>query len=610
MVWAEETGQGLVFPRMTIISLAAKEYPENVYGSMDLSFAEASAEWHCGGTGRSLGREDFRKHKGLEDYMNTIFQYQDVTYSEPAAGWVDGVYYPRKEQREDGGSFLKEQDGLLVIGSRVFKEIEESGYGVYYYEESTRLTAVLDGSNYRVTAAFVNPLRQPYTFHIRVNNVVKEESVTVEPGEEKQVAFTACMTDGGCELCFAAGALSEIGSAVLEGEIYLKDISVEPEEEKVRREKPRLYLVSDSTVQSYEKYFYPQTGWGQVLYQFFQGAEEFREYPAEHCTYSLAKAYELPGLVIENRSIGGRSARSFYDEGKLDQILEVICPGDYMFVQFAHNDATAVRPNRYSSPEDFPFYIQRYIDACKRRGVQCVLVTPVAMRVPREGGRFTVSFGPYREKLMEMAREQGLPLLDLGGRSTAYLNQIGTEESKSLYLWLAEGEYPDGAYAAGVCDKGHLQEYGAKVYANMVARMLLEYDQDHSLDRLKALAAPVETQEIRKPERHAAASGNTQNRPADVVTNFVAQEVSVENGRGNFLLNWSPVEGAQLYHVYAKKKADLTFEIVRIVTKEEKESAATLPFAAEAGHLWEYYVTAVFENGSEGHASRTVAVQL
>lgn len=539
--------------------------------------------------------------------MNTIFEYQDVTYPAPAEGWVNGVYYPRREQRNSENRFLEERDGLLVLRSRVWREIEKSGYGVYYYEEGTRLATVLEGSNYSITAVFANPSPQPYSFHIRVNGIVKEEAVTVVPGEERKVVFTACMTDGTCEISFAAGALAEADSAVVTGEVFLRDITVEPEAEKPKREKPYLYLVSDSTVQSYEKHFYPQTGWGQVLYQFFKGAEEHREYPARHSTYSLARTYELPELVIENRSIGGRSARSFYDEGKLDQILEVICPGDFMFVQFAHNDATAIRPNRYIAPEEFPFFIQRYIDACKRRGVRCVLVTPVAMRVLGEDGRFSISFAPYREKLIEMAKEQGLPLLDLGGRSTAYLNQIGAEESKKLYLWFDEGEYPDGAYAAGVSDKAHLQEYGAKVYANMVVQMLLEYDGDRSLDLLKKLAAPAE--EIKKPVRRADAA-QKEAKPEDMVKNFVVQEISVENGRGSFLLNWTPVDGAEAYHVYAKRKADLTFEIVRTVTKEEKESAATLPFAAEAGYLWEYYVTAVFANGSEGHASRKADVQL
>ena len=538
--------------------------------------------------------------------MQTIFEYKDITYAAPASGWVDGVYYPRVPQERDGNSFLTEQNGLTKIASRAWKEIEETGYGIYYYEETSVLNTTLDGSNYEVEITLANPTNEAYTCHIRFNGIVKAEAVTVAAGEEKKIKLIACMTDSALSISFVAGALSELTDAVLTGEVYIKNIAITPEKPKQKQEKPTVYLVSDSTVQSYEKRFYPQAGWGQVLYQFFEGAGEYREYRAEHSTYSLCRTYELPNLIIENRSIGGRSAKSFYDEGKLDEVLEIICPGDYMFVQFAHNDATAIRPNRYIAPEDFPFYIQRYIDACKRRGVQIVLVTPVAMRTCGDGEEFHISFAPYREQMCMMAKEQDIPLLDLGAESTKYLNQIGAEESKNIYLWLAEGEYPDGAYAAGVSDKAHLQEYGAKVYANIVSRLIQEYDRDDKLDVLKALAAPK--QEIEKPKKSAV--GKVADRPADMVTGFVVQEISIENGKGSFLLNWNLVEHAVAYHIYVKKKDELTFEIGKVVTKEEKEAFATLPFTAGAGYLWQYYVTAVFVNGSEGHASRMVEVQL
>jgi len=569
---------------------------------------------------------------------------QDTFYKEEAPGWVDGVYYPREARITPGEFFLERQDGVLKLHSRVWQEIEETGFGVYYYEETTRMSGNFSGGNYLVRTVLANPTKEPYSCHIRVNGIPKAEAVTVMPGEEKETCVTACVTDGSLTLTFAAGALSEIHGQVLEGDVYLKDLKLEEEALKQKREVPRIFLVSDSTVQSYEKQFYPQTGWGQVLCRFFQGAENCREYPAEHSTYKLARAYELPGVVIENRSIGGRSARSFYDEGKLDQVLEIICPGDYMFVQFAHNDATAIRPNRYIPPEEFPFYIQRYIDGCKRRGACCVLVTPVTMRVLDEAGRNIICFAAYREQILKLAREQDIPVLDLSERSTAYLNRIGAEESKRLYMWLEEGEYPEGAYAGGVSDKCHLQEYGAKVYADMVAQMIAEYDRDGRLDELKKLVRPVPVETIEKPVRRIRAaekpaqaeevrertelSGGTENgAPAGTdkaakaaeatttaagveISGFVAQEISVENGRGSFLLNWSPVQGAAAYRVYARKKGGAAFEMVRTVTGEEKEKFATLPFTAEAGFIWQYYVTAVFENGVENHTSRRIEVDL
>ena len=538
--------------------------------------------------------------------MYDSLKFRKVAYSREAAGWVDKVYYPRVPEYEELGQPAGEQ-GAVRLHSRVWQEIEETGFGMYYYEETTELTAELEGADYKVTAVLVNPSSEPYTCHVRLNNVVKLDGVTVEPGEEKEIVFTACMTDGSFALRFAVGAMPEIKGAVLEGDVYLKDIEIVQEPLKKKRERPYIFLVSDSTVQSYEKRFYPQTGWGQVFYRFFRGAEQYSVHTAENCSYSLAKTYELPEVVIENRAIGGRSARSFYDEGKLDQVLEVICPGDYMFLQFAHNDDNAARPNRYIAPEEYPAFLQRYVDACRRRGVQCVLVTAVTMRDMDENGKFRISFNNYRLKMIELAEREGLPLLDLGARSTAYLDEIGPEESKNIYLWVAEGEYPDGAYAAGVSDRAHLQESGAEVYADMVAQMIAEYRKDDSLDTLKKLVEPKPFREIKKPEK---AGEKTAARAGDTVTGFVVQEISIDNGRGSFLLNWNETEGAVSYAVYGKKKEELTFEVVKTVTRQEKDASATLPFSAEAGYLWQYYVVAVFANGSEGHASRMVEVDL
>ena len=140
--------------------------------------------------------------------------------------------------------------------------------------------------------------------------------------------------------------------------------------------------------------------------------------------------------------------------------------------------------------------------------------------------------------------------------------------------------------------------------------MIQEYDRDGQLDELKDLVQPKPIEEIKKPEKRIDSTGRARVYAEDTVTGFVVQEISVESGRGSFLLNWNLVENAVSYHIYGKKKEELTFEVVRTVTREEKESLAVFPFTAEAGILWQYYVTAVFANGSEGHASMMVEVDL
>jgi len=488
--------------------------------------------------------------------------------------------------------------------------MEETGYGIFYYEETTQFVTTLSGNNYVVHAVLTNPTEDTYTCHIRLNGVVKQDHVLVKPGEERQVTFSACIIDGSFVLSFLIGALSELHSDGVSGEVYLKEIDILPEPVREKREKPHIFLVSDSTVQSYEKRSYPQTGWGQVFYQFFQGAEQCAVYPVKRDGYQIGKAYELPGLVIENHAIAGRSARSFYDEGRLDRIMEVLCPGDFMFVQFAHNDDNALRPNRYIAPEEFPDFLRRYVDACGRRGAQCVLVTPVTMMVTDEKGRFQIAFGKYREKMMELAEKQRVPLLDLAKRSTDYLNEIGLEESRQIYLWAKEGEYPDGAYAAGVSDRAHLQEYGARVYADLVVKLLMEYQKDDRLDVLKKLAAPREISEIQRPKKVSNVRKEDIGKTSEAVTNFVVQEISLENGRGSFLLNWNQMEGAVTYQVYARKKGEPAYQMVRKVTREEKDAYATLPFSADAGLVWEYYVEAVLADGGKGGVSRVAEVDL
>lgn len=258
----------------------------------------------------------------------------------------------------------------------------------------------------------------------------------------------------------------------------------------MKQSKTNIYLVSDSTVQSYEDNFYPQTGWGQVFVQFFKDGDKYVEEAVTDCPYPQARIYETPDLHIENRAIGGRSSRSFIEEGKWDNLLPKLKEGDFVFLQFGHNDATINRPERYVASEDFPKFIHKYINDCKAKNATCVLITPVARRNCEEDGIFHISFLPYREVMLTISEEENIPLLDLGKHSTAFCNAYGTEESKELFLWVKAGEYKDSAYAEGVNDNTHLQKKGALAFANIVAALIAKYDKDNQLDQLKSLVAP------------------------------------------------------------------------------------------------------------------------
>ena len=237
------------------------------------------------------------------------------------------------------------------------------------------------------------------------------------------------------------------------------------------KNKIKIMLLSDSTVQSYDKYYYPQTGWGQVFYKNFKDSDSVLEKPCHKCSYQQSRDYELLSVIIENRAIGGRSSRSFIEEGKLKEAAEALTQGDYVFVQFGHNDATVQRPERYVDVKDFHKYIQQYIDICREKGAVCILVTPVARRNCDDGDTFTISFNGYRKVMKDMAESQNIPLIDLGKSSTDYLNTLGNEKSRELYLHVKKGQY-EGAYAEGVEDNTHLSIKGAEIYGKMVADLI------------------------------------------------------------------------------------------------------------------------------------------
>ncbi|RMI40547.1 GDSL-type esterase/lipase family protein [Streptomyces triticirhizae] len=269
-------------------------------------------------------------------------------------------------------------------------------------------------------------------------------------------------------------------------------------------DQPTVFIASDSTAQSYGADFAPQAGWGQLLDRYLDES-----------------------VTVANHAIGGRSSRTFVEEGRLDAILDQIRPGDYLLVQFGHNDATISRPDRYTSPADFKEYLRDdYIGGALARGATPVVVTPVSRRVfDPASGELGVSFPEYAQAAREVAAEEGVPLLDLGRASHDYLSGIGALESTAVFLHVPPGVYPNRP--GGTIDETHFQTYGADRMARLVAV------------EIAGLGLPLSDAVV--------GTEPTGPRPARPDRPQAAQV-----GHDGARLSWEPVDGATLYRIEAR----------------------------------------------------------
>ena len=236
--------------------------------------------------------------------------------------------------------------------------------------------------------------------------------------------------------------------------------------------KRTLFLAGDSTVQSYGESKRPQAGWGQELWRFFKDSGQCRAYvrpdaPGSHCV-----TYEMPDIAIENHAFAARSSRSFIEQGRLDNIMRVAEPGDFLAIQFAHNDAFKEREERYVPVSSYGEWIKRYYDACHDRKMTCIFVTPVTMRVFDKDGRCEVAFKEYRDEMIRFSKILEVPCIDLSMESTGLISAMGPSEARNVFLWVYPGEYPDSDLKDGAGDNAHFQEYGATLMASVVARGL------------------------------------------------------------------------------------------------------------------------------------------
>ena len=209
----------------------------------------------------------------------------------------------------------------------------------------------------------------------------------------------------------------------------------------------RVYLVGDSTCAAKELAGQnPERGWGQLFQPLFDGS-----------------------VRVENHATNGRSTKSFRDEGRWAAVYDKLQPGDYVFIQFGHNDQKQNDSTRYAAPERYAGNLRRYVRETREKGAIPVLLTPIVRRRFADG-LLDDTHGPYADAVRRVAAAEGTQLIDAERLTRAWVSSLGEEASRAYYMWVEPGTSP--RWPDGRRDDTHLNVRGARAVARMIAAQL------------------------------------------------------------------------------------------------------------------------------------------
>lgn len=237
-----------------------------------------------------------------------------------------------------------------------------------------------------------------------------------------------------------------------------------------KKEVTKIYLIGDSTMMDYDKYredyltsIYPLSGWGQYFQILFD----------ETTIKSLSFLIQTDSILVENYAIGGRSTRSFFEEGRWAKVFNELHPSDLVMIQFGHNDATLERPLRYVTPDAYKEYIRLFVSQTREKGAIPIVITPVSRNQPWKDGKLENLHGEYYTAAVEVAVELDVLMIDLTQRSMDFFVEKGEDYVTHHYFMnLKPGQYPN--YPEGKVDNTHFVTEGAEVVAKLALEGMLD----------------------------------------------------------------------------------------------------------------------------------------
>jgi len=228
-----------------------------------------------------------------------------------------------------------------------------------------------------------------------------------------------------------------------------------------------VYLIGDSTMadytgdyepgKDYMKTRYPITGWGQV----------FQPFMAKDSLNKMKNIIKTDSVVVDDRAKGGRSTRTFFQEGRWRSVFEQLKKGDIVIMQFGHNDAAKEKTERYVDVEGYKEFLRLFVSQTREKGAIPIILTPVARNYPWKDGVLYDVHGDYDKAPKDVAAKMNVMLIDLNKKARDFFSKKGKDYVTENYFM----NFPPGIYEAypnGQKDNTHFQTKGAIEIARLV----------------------------------------------------------------------------------------------------------------------------------------------
>ena len=211
---------------------------------------------------------------------------------------------------------------------------------------------------------------------------------------------------------------------------------------------PTVYLCGNSTVTDQE--YEPYCSWGQMLPLF--AAED---------------------VAVANYAESGETAEGFISRGRLAKIETLLKPGDYVFVEFGHNDQKSDSKVGHGAFYQFQYCLKQFTDIARAKGATIIFCTPTRRRHFDESGHIKDTHKDYPEAIRFMGERENIPVVDLQEMTKEWFEAMGPDESKHALLHCPAGTWP--GQTKRIADDTHFSTYGAYMIARMVVNQLIAW---------------------------------------------------------------------------------------------------------------------------------------